>query len=75
MDYAMDQLGNSLDEHTCSDVAMDMAMYHCDLIDAGVPEGLHIIRECAADCIYEGMMKAVKKCKAAGRSVTVKENA
>jgi len=73
-DYAMDQLGDGLDEQHISDAAMDMAMYHCDLTDAGVPEGLHVIRECAADCIHEGMLKAIKQCKSQGRSVKARGN-
>lgn len=66
-DCGMDGLGNYLDEDTIQDAAMDSALYHTELTMDGVPEGHVPLREAAADYIYEGMLKALKEKRAAGK--------
>lgn len=69
---AEDGLGNYLDgDHGCQDAAYDLAMGHYELDHAGVPER-HVIRECAADLIYEGMYAVIKKFEKQGKNTEVK---
>lgn len=70
-DVGMDGLGNYLDEGMLQDAAMDSALYHHELTRAGVREEYTPCREAAADMIYEGMLKALKEKKAAGKKVTL----
>jgi hypothetical protein len=69
-DVAWDGLGNYLDEDTLQDAAVDSARNHYELSIDGVPEE-HVLRECAADYIYEGMLKGLKRVKAEGRSTEI----
>jgi hypothetical protein len=61
-DYAMDQLGNGLDENMLADAAIDIAAYESKLSSFGVKEGGDVnLRESAADMIHEGMLKALEE--------------
>jgi hypothetical protein len=69
---AEDGLGNYIDgDNALQDCAYDLAMGHYDLDYAGVSER-HIIREIAADLIYEGMYTVYKKFKAQGKKTSTK---
>ena len=64
---AEDGLGNYIDgDHALQDCAYDLAQGHYDLDYAGVRAD-SIIREIAADLIYEGMYKVYKKFKEKGK--------
>lgn len=68
---AEDGLGNYIDgDHALQDCAYDLAQGHYELDHAGVSER-SIIREIAADLIYEGMYKVYKKFKAQGKQTHV----
>jgi len=68
---AEDGLGNYIDgDHALQDAAYDLAMGHYDLDHAGVPAH-SVIREIAADLIYEGMHIMLKKFEKQGKKVTV----
>ena len=68
---AEDGLGNYIDgEHALQDAAYDLAMGHYDLDYAGITER-HVIREIAADLIYEGMHQILKKFEKQGKKTTV----
>jgi hypothetical protein len=70
---AEDGLGNYINgEHALQDAAYDLAMGHYELDRAGVSSS-SIIREIAADLIYEGMHKVLKKFEAQGKKTTVEE--
>jgi len=68
---AEDGLGNYIDgDHALQDCAYDLAQGHYDLDHAGVSER-SIIREIAADLIYEGMHKVYQKFKKQGKKTSV----
>ena len=60
-DVGMDGIGNYLEPGSLESAAFDCAMYHGELTADGVPEGFCPAREAAADHIYSGMAKALKR--------------
>jgi hypothetical protein len=68
-DCALDGLGNYFSPDDLESAATDLAMYHDELTRDGAKEGYTIIRECAADYIYEGMLRALKEKEAKGERV------
>lgn len=70
-DMAWDGIGNYLGESEMATAAYEVAEFHSGLTDSGVPEGMSQIRECAADYIYQGMLKALERARAVGRKTTV----
>ena len=65
------EIGNTLDEETLQDAAMDMARYHMELDADGVPSGYTGLRECAADYIHEGLCKALEERRKQGRKTSM----
>jgi hypothetical protein len=58
-ELAMDTRGI---EEYAQDAAMDVAAYHSELTEDGVPEGyMSVLREVAADYVYDGILRALKE--------------
>lgn len=72
-DIAWDGLGNYMSERDLETAAMEIALGDDRLRDAGVPENFCTIRECVADCIYDGMLKGKKRVIAEGRNLDIKD--
>jgi hypothetical protein len=69
-DMAWDGLGNYVNVQDLETAAYEIAMDHPDLDDADLPKG-HVLREIAADIIYDGMLKGKARVIAEGRSLEV----
>jgi hypothetical protein len=69
-DLAWDALGNYMNEQDLENAAMEIAMEHYELTEEGVPQ-FNVLREIAADYLYDGMLKGKKRVIAEGRSLEV----
>lgn len=71
-DVGMDGLGNYLSSGDLESAAMDSAAHHDELTRDGAKEGYgEIVRECAADHIYEGMRRALDEKRSHNQRVDV----
>ena len=59
-DLGMDGFGSHLVEESIEDYAIDTARYNVELTSEGIPES-HVIRECAADLVADGLFKALEE--------------